>query len=163
MVEALYGVVRAAADLAEVVRRLVRDTHANEVGRHPLQFVDAGAHDLQIARQPAVIEDTSRKAEDAALAAAREHSLSQAVKGLRAAAADILSDSGIPHYWPFCHDIVKVRAVLARHSSMRLLRYWIWRRPCRSWEGGGVRATRPGDARRRRSGVRGVATWASTF
>ncbi|MGW1616323.1 proline dehydrogenase [Streptomyces sp. NPDC002285] len=68
VVEALYAVVRAAADLAEVVRRMVRDAHA---------------------------EDTSRKAEDTALAAEREHLLYQAVKGLRTAAADVLGDSGI--------------------------------------------------------------------
>ncbi|MFJ8107972.1 hypothetical protein [Streptomyces sp. NPDC096132] len=68
VVEALYGVVRAAADLAEVVRRMVRDAHA---------------------------EDTSRKAEDIVLAAEREHLLYQAVKALRAAAAEVLGDSGI--------------------------------------------------------------------
>ncbi|MCX5250712.1 hypothetical protein OG895_36885 [Streptomyces sp. NBC_00201] len=71
VVEALYGVVHAASDLAEVVRRMVRDAHA---------------------------EDTSPKAEDTALAAEREHLLHQAVKGLRAAAADVLGDSGIRLY-----------------------------------------------------------------
>ena len=63
--------VRAAADLAEIVRRMVRDAHA---------------------------EDASRKAEDTAFAAEREHLRYQAVKGLHAAAADVLGDSGIRHY-----------------------------------------------------------------
>ncbi|MFB7732836.1 proline dehydrogenase [Streptomyces sp. NPDC056112] len=66
VVEALYRAVHAADDLAEVVRRMVRDAHAG---------------------------DTSRKAADTALAAEREHLLYQAVKGLRAAAADVLGDS----------------------------------------------------------------------
>ncbi|MHC3474807.1 proline dehydrogenase [Streptomyces sp. 7R007] len=68
VVEALYGVVHAADDLAEVVRRMVRDAHAG---------------------------DTSRKDGDTALAAEREHLLYQAVTGLRAAAADVLGDRGI--------------------------------------------------------------------
>lgn len=65
VVEALYGVVHAADDLAEVTRRMVRDAHDG---------------------------DTSRKAADLALAAEREHLLYQAVKGLRSAAADVLGD-----------------------------------------------------------------------
>ncbi|MBK6016668.1 proline dehydrogenase [Streptomyces sp. MBT53] len=73
VVEALYGVVHAANDLAEVVRRMVRDAHA---------------------------EDTSRKTEDTALAAEREHLLYQAVKGLRAAATDVLGGTEIRLYWP---------------------------------------------------------------
>ncbi|MFF7393173.1 proline dehydrogenase [Streptomyces scabiei] len=68
VVEALYGVVHAADDLAEVMRRMVRDAHA---------------------------EDTSRKAADTALAAEREHLLYQAVKSLRAAATDVLGDNRI--------------------------------------------------------------------
>ncbi|MGW6909237.1 hypothetical protein [Streptomyces sp. NPDC054940] len=71
VVEALYGLVHAADDLAEVMRRMVRDAHA---------------------------EDTSRKAADTALAAEREHLLYQAVKGLRAAAADVLGDTEIRLY-----------------------------------------------------------------
>lgn len=71
VVEALYGVVHAADDLAEIIRRMVRDAHA---------------------------EDTSRKAADTALATEREHLLYQAVKGLRAAAADVLGDSRIRVY-----------------------------------------------------------------
>jgi hypothetical protein len=63
VVEALYRVVHASDDLAEVVRRMVRDAHAG---------------------------DTSRKVADTALADEREHLLYQAVKGLRAAAADVL-------------------------------------------------------------------------
>jgi hypothetical protein len=68
VVEALYRAVHAADDLSEVMRRMVRDAHAG---------------------------DTSRKAEDAALAAQREHLLYQAVKGLRVAAADVLGDTRI--------------------------------------------------------------------
>ncbi|MFF0157627.1 proline dehydrogenase [Streptomyces sp. NPDC005263] len=68
VVEALYRVVHAADDLAEVMRRMVCDAHAG---------------------------DTSPKAADTALAAEREHLLHQAVKGLRAAAADVLGDSRI--------------------------------------------------------------------
>ncbi|MFF4509176.1 proline dehydrogenase [Streptomyces sp. NPDC001401] len=68
VVNALYGVVHAADGLAEVMRRMVRDAHA---------------------------EDTSHKAADTALAAEREHLLYEAVKGLRSAAADVLGDSGI--------------------------------------------------------------------
>ncbi|SOD77856.1 hypothetical protein SAMN06272781_5751 [Streptomyces sp. 1222.2] len=71
VVEALYSVVHAADDLAEVMRRMVRDAHA---------------------------EDTSRKAADTALAAEREHLLYQAVKSLRAAASDVLGDSRIRVY-----------------------------------------------------------------
>ncbi|MGW0706407.1 proline dehydrogenase [Streptomyces sp. NPDC002643] len=71
VVEALYRVVRAADDLAKVVRRMVGDAHAG---------------------------DTSRKAADTALAAEREHLLYQAVKGFRAAAADVLGDSRIRVY-----------------------------------------------------------------
>ncbi len=66
VVEALYRAVHAAGDLAEVVRRMVRDAHAG---------------------------DTCRKPADTALAAEREHLLYQAVKGLRAAAAEVLGDS----------------------------------------------------------------------
>ncbi|WP_109508469.1 proline dehydrogenase [Nocardioides speluncae] len=66
VVEALYGVVHAADDLAEVMRRMVRDAHA---------------------------ENTSRKAADTTLASAREHALYQSVKGLRAAATGVLDDS----------------------------------------------------------------------
>ncbi|MFB6672341.1 proline dehydrogenase [Streptomyces sp. NPDC056390] len=68
VVEALYRAVHAADDLAEVMRRTVRDAHAG---------------------------DASRKAADIALAAEREHLLYQAVKGLRVAAADVLGDSRI--------------------------------------------------------------------
>ncbi|WP_327434806.1 proline dehydrogenase [Streptomyces sp. NBC_01236] len=71
VVEALYGVVHTADDLAEVMRRMVRDAHA---------------------------EDTSRKTTDTALATEREHQLYQAVKGLRAAAAAVLGDSRIRVY-----------------------------------------------------------------
>jgi hypothetical protein len=42
--------------------------------------------------------DTSRKAVDTALAAEREHLLYQAVRGLRAAAADVLGNSRIGVY-----------------------------------------------------------------
>ena len=66
--EALYRVVHASGDLAEVMRRMVRDAQAG---------------------------DTSRKAADTVLAAEREHLLYQAVKGLRATASDVLGDSGI--------------------------------------------------------------------
>ncbi|MEU8693643.1 hypothetical protein [Streptomyces sp. NPDC048665] len=68
VVEALYRAVHAADDLAEVMRRMVRDAHAG---------------------------DTSRKAADTAPAAEREHLLYQALKGLRAAAPDVLGDSRI--------------------------------------------------------------------
>ncbi|MFE9309160.1 hypothetical protein ACIQCF_14065 [Streptomyces sp. NPDC088353] len=95
MVEALHRAVHAADDLAEVVRRMVRDAHAG---------------------------DTSRKAADTALAAEREHLLYQAVKGLRAAAADVLGEvghasrsracGGVEHeewprtwaFWPRCYS-----------------------------------------------------------
>lgn len=66
VVKALYRVVGAAEDLAEVVRRMVRDAHAGV---------------------------TSRRSEDTALAAERERLLYQAVKGFRAAASDVLGDS----------------------------------------------------------------------
>ncbi|MFB7112591.1 proline dehydrogenase [Streptomyces sp. NPDC056190] len=68
VVDALYRVVHAADDLAEVTRRMVRDAHTG---------------------------DTSRKAADSELAAEREHLLYQAVKGLRAAAAEVFGDSRI--------------------------------------------------------------------
>ncbi|MFD8688228.1 proline dehydrogenase [Streptomyces sp. NPDC059651] len=65
VVQALYRAVHAADDLAEVMGRMVRDAHAG---------------------------DPTRKAADFALAAQREHLLYQAVKGLRAAASDVLGD-----------------------------------------------------------------------
>ncbi|WP_030543524.1 hypothetical protein [Streptomyces albus] len=68
VVQALYRAVHAADDLAEVMRRMVRDAHAG---------------------------DASRKAADFALAAEREYLLYQAVKGLRAAASDVLGDRQI--------------------------------------------------------------------
>jgi hypothetical protein len=68
VVEALYRVVQAADDLADAIRRMVRDAHAG---------------------------DNSRKAADTALAAEREDLLYQAVKGLRAAASDVLGASRI--------------------------------------------------------------------
>ncbi|WRZ88671.1 proline dehydrogenase [Streptomyces sp. NBC_01007] len=71
VVEALYHVVHASDDLAEVVQRMVRDAHAG---------------------------DTSRKVTDTVHAAERENLLYQAVKGLRAAAADVLGDSRIRAY-----------------------------------------------------------------
>jgi hypothetical protein len=67
--EALHRAVHAAEGLAEVVRRMVRDARSG---------------------------DASRKEADAALAAEREHLLYQAVKGLRAAAADVLGDRRDP-------------------------------------------------------------------
>jgi hypothetical protein len=71
VVESLYRVVHTADDLTNVIRRMVRDAHAG---------------------------DTSRKAADTALAAEREDLLYQAVKGLRAAASDVLDDSRIGVY-----------------------------------------------------------------
>ncbi|MFD9583367.1 proline dehydrogenase [Streptomyces sp. NBC_01281] len=71
VVKALYRVVHASDGLAEVVRGMVRDTRAG---------------------------DTSRKAADTVIAAEREHQLYQCVKGLRAAAADVLGDSRIRDY-----------------------------------------------------------------
>ncbi|WP_405784167.1 proline dehydrogenase [Streptomyces sp. NBC_01378] len=68
VVQALYRAVHAADDLAEVMRRMVREAHAG---------------------------DASRKAADSALAAEREHLLYQAVKGLRVAASDVLGDRQI--------------------------------------------------------------------
>ncbi|MFP3117718.1 proline dehydrogenase [Streptomyces sp. Iso 434] len=64
--EALYRVVHAADDLAEVMGRMVRDAHAG---------------------------DRSRKDADTELAAHREHLLYQSVKALRVAAADALDGS----------------------------------------------------------------------
>ncbi|WNO74783.1 proline dehydrogenase [Streptomyces sp. AM8-1-1] len=71
VVDALYSVVHAADDLAEVMRRMVRDANAG---------------------------DTSRKLADIELAVEREHLLYEAVKGLRAAASDVLGDSRIHVY-----------------------------------------------------------------
>lgn len=53
--------------------------------------------------------------------------------------AGFSGDGGDSDYCRRCRDVVNVRPVSARHPSMRLLRYWIWRRPCRSapmrWSG----------------------------
>jgi hypothetical protein len=66
VVEALYGVVHAAEDLSEVTQRMAEDARAG---------------------------DTSDKATNTELAAEREHLLYQAVKALRAAAADVLDNT----------------------------------------------------------------------
>ncbi|KQX50780.1 MULTISPECIES: hypothetical protein [unclassified Streptomyces] len=63
IVEAADRVAHTSGDLSTVMRRMVKDAHSG---------------------------DSSRKAEDTALAAEREHALYQAVKGFRTAAGDVL-------------------------------------------------------------------------
>lgn len=65
-VEAADRVARASGDLSSVMRRMVRNAHA---------------------------EDFSQKVVDTALAAERERALYQAVKDFRAAASDVLGNA----------------------------------------------------------------------